>query len=88
MSARNQMLTDTLTVSTDIVPLGSAVNRRDERAIAARSPMMQEDRKAETLLTREKMLCIWRVWCNYFSRIIVTVTEVLKSSGIYTSSSE
>lgn len=52
-------------MSTDTDPLGSAVNRRDDRAIAARRAITQEDRVAETLLIRENMLCIGRTWANY-----------------------
>jgi len=39
-------------------PWGVAVNRKEESAIAAKRVIIHDDRKAETLLILEKMLCI------------------------------
>ena len=50
--------TNTFTDETNKSPLGSTLNMNDERAIAPRRAMRQDDANAETLLIRAYMLCM------------------------------
>lgn len=60
--------THTLTERTPTSPFGSAVNAKEERAMAAKSAIMQDESSAETLLIRENILCIYAVQGLMFVR--------------------
>lgn len=62
-----ESLTDTLIEDTRRSPLGSAVNKKDDKAIAPRRAIRHDDRMAERLLIRWYTLCIFRGLCGSYT---------------------